>query len=236
MDFIEGLPPSKGKSTLLVVVDWLSKYAHFIPIAHPYTAVSVAQVLFEKIFSLAYHPQTDGQTEVVNRTIEMYLRCLTRDHPKDWATWIPWVEFSYNIAYHSSIKTSPFEFLYGRPPPNLLSYTASTTKVDAVDIALKNRDVFLKQVRQCLAQAQERMKRVYDQGHHEERFEVGDRVYLKLQAYRQHSVQFRKHAKLSPRFYGPFRVDQKIGEVSYKLDLPKWSHIHPVFHVSLLKQ
>ena len=80
-------------------------------------------------FSSAYHPQTDGKIEIVNRTIEMYLRCLTGDRPKDWVTWLPWVEYCYNTSYHTSIKTSPFEVVYGRSPPSLLSYLLGTINV-----------------------------------------------------------------------------------------------------------
>ena len=105
-------------------------------------------------FSSSYHRQTDGQTEVVNRTIEMYLRCLTGDHPKDWVKWLPWVEFSYNIGYHSSIKTTPFEVVYGRPPPSLLSYILETTTLDVIDIALRERDTFLAAVHKRLVEAQ----------------------------------------------------------------------------------
>lgn len=119
MDFIDGLPLSQGKTTIFVVMDRLSKYAHFVPISHPYTAVGVAQVFFEQIFRLhgvpqsiicdrdvaftsafwkelfllqgthfnftsSYHPQIDGQIEVVNRTLEMYLCCFTGTRPKEW--------------------------------------------------------------------------------------------------------------------------------------------------------
>lgn len=156
MDFIEGLPNSHGKSVLFVVVDRLSKYAHFIPLSHPYTATTIAKVFFDNIFKLhglpesivsdrdvaftsafwtelfrlqgvklcfssAYHPQSDGQTEVVNRTIEMYLRCFTSDKPNKWLTWLPWAEFCYNTGFHTSLKATPFEIVYGRPPPQLLS-------------------------------------------------------------------------------------------------------------------
>ena len=60
-------------------------------------------------------------------------------------------------------------------------------------------------------------------------------MYLRLQPYKQSSMHHKKLGKLAPRYYGPFQVIQKIGEVSYKLDLPSGSLIHLVFHVSCLK-
>lgn len=113
-----GVYPSKGKDTILVVVDRLTKYAHFILLSHPYTAPEVAAVFLQEVvrlhgfpativsdkdslflsqfwkelfkasgtqlkFSTTYHSQTDGQTEVVNRCIEAYLRCLTGSRPKN---------------------------------------------------------------------------------------------------------------------------------------------------------
>lgn len=114
MDFIDGLPKSKGKSVIWVVVDRLTKYADFVGLSHRYTASSLAQVFFDQIYKLhgmpediisgrdpiftskiwqelfamfgvtlntstAYHPQTDGQTDVVNRCLETYLRCFCSD-------------------------------------------------------------------------------------------------------------------------------------------------------------
>ena len=126
MDFIEGLPSSNGYTVIMVVVDRLTKYAHFVPLKYPFTAVIVAKAFVnnvvclhaiptsiisdrDKVFislfwrtlfqlqgtklcmSSSYHPQSDGQTEVVNRTLEQYLRCFAGDQPCKWLEWIPGV-------------------------------------------------------------------------------------------------------------------------------------------------
>ena len=154
MDFIEALPKVGGKSVILTVVDRFSKYAHFIPLAHPYTAESVAKAFFSNIVRLhgfptsivsdrdvvftsgfwkalfaaagtrlhmrsAFHPQSDGQSEAVNRVITMYLRCITRDRQRQWLQWLPWAEYCYNTSYHSTLKDPRFRGVYGRVPPSL---------------------------------------------------------------------------------------------------------------------
>lgn len=189
MDFIDSLPKSLGKSALLVVVDRFSNYAHFLPLAHPYTAASVAGLFFNQVvrlhglpesivsdgdalftsnfwkelfrlcgtklaFSSAYHPQSDGQTEVVNRTVEMYLRCFVGGQPKQWVNWISWAEFCYNTSYHTALRASPFQVVYGRDPPHLLSYVPGSSRVDAVDQALIDRDLVLQKIRSRLRHAQ----------------------------------------------------------------------------------
>lgn len=113
-------------------------------------------------FSFAYHPQTNGKTEVVNLTIEMYLLCFTSSKLGDWFRWLPWVEFCYNTSYHSSFRCTPFQVVYGKQPPTLLTYMSSTTKMTAVEQLLVDRDVTVKE-------AQARME-VYDQHHQEREF------------------------------------------------------------------
>jgi hypothetical protein len=70
----------------------------------------------------------------------------------------------------------------------------------------------------------------------EHTFEVGDLVYLRLWLYIQASIKKSGAEKLQPRFYGPYEVQRRIGEVAYELKLPSWSKIHNVFHVSYLKR
>lgn len=158
IDFIDGLPSSQGKSVIFVEVDRLSKYAHFIPIHHPYSATQVAQVFMDIVYKLygmpkvivsdrdkvflsnfwqamfkilkvdlhmwtAYHLQSDGQTEMVNRCLECYLRCMCGDRPKEWVTWLPMAEYWYSTNFHTAISTTPYEVLYGqKPKPYFLVY------------------------------------------------------------------------------------------------------------------
>ncbi|GJW30749.1 reverse transcriptase [Tanacetum coccineum] len=98
MDFIVGLPKSQGKTVIFVVVNRLSKYAHFMALSHPYTASFVAQSLFKLLkvelkMSTAYCPQTDDQNEVVNKCLECFLRCMKGERPKEWVQWLPLAEF-----------------------------------------------------------------------------------------------------------------------------------------------
>ncbi|KAL5784707.1 hypothetical protein ACOSQ2_007099 [Xanthoceras sorbifolium] len=186
--------------------------------------------------SSSYHPQTDGQTEVVNRTLEQYLRCFVGDQPRKWMDWLPWVEFSYNTSLHSATKTTPFEVVYGVSPPGLLLYVPGTTQVQAVEEYIHDRTTVIKELRHHLTLAQERMKKQADCSRREVQFQAGDFVYLKLHPYRQISMAFRSSMKLSPRFFGPFEILEKIGQVAYRLALPSGAQIHDVVHVSLLRK
>jgi hypothetical protein len=93
--------------------------------------------------STSYHPQTDGQTEIVNNSLENYLRCFAHDRPKQWLSWLPWVEYWYNTSWHGSIKMTPFKVVYSRLPHRLLTYVPGTNQVVAVDEALKSREEIL---------------------------------------------------------------------------------------------
>lgn len=87
-----------------------------------------------------------------------------------------------------------------------------------------------------LGRAQRRMKQQHDKHRSDRRFAIGDWVYLKLQPYRQNTLCDRQFHKLSPRYFGPFKVVDKFGEVAYKISLPTNARIHSDFHVSQLKK
>ena len=148
MDFIIGLPKSEGKSVIMVVVDRITKYAHFFALSHPFKESTVATAFMKKIQKLhgnpkiivsdkdpiftgifwtelfsclgtqlahssSYHPQFDGQTEIVNKCFEGYLRCFVFDKKTQWVKCLPLVEWWYNTSFHTAPKMTPFMELYG---------------------------------------------------------------------------------------------------------------------------
>jgi hypothetical protein len=126
--------------------------------------------------SSAFHPQTDGQSEVTNKIITAYLRCLVSDRPRSWLRWLPWAEFCFNSSYHTTLKAMPFEVVYGRAPPPLFPYQADMTRVVAVDRQLRDRDEFLTEIKDRSLQSQALMKQAHDQRRSDMEFAVSDWV------------------------------------------------------------
>lgn len=184
--------------------------------------------------SSAYHPQSDGQTERVNQCLELFLRCFCHSSPSKWAAWLHLAEFWYNNAFHSSVKQSPFEVIYGHQPSHF-GITMEDCSVPDLQEWLRDRNFMHQLIQQHLHRAQQQMKFYADRNRSFREFQQGDWVYLKLQPYVQSSVARRANHKLSFKYYGPFEILYKVGQVAYKLKLPDNCHIHPVVHVSQLR-
>ncbi|KAJ9504659.1 hypothetical protein QJQ45_030369 [Haematococcus lacustris] len=184
--------------------------------------------------SSAYHPQTDGQTERMNRVIEEMLRHYIRPDQKDWAEHLPLVEFAINNAKQESTRCTPFYLNYGYHP-RVAELLDLPQKVPQAHGFVANARQAVEQARQCLARAQKRMKAYQDTKRRDAVFEPGDMVLLSTQNMRG-KVGQPGARKLKPRYVGPFRVEYMVGRAAVKLDLPEeWSRIHNVFHVSLVK-
>lgn len=145
-------------------------------------------------------------------------------------------EWWYNTTYHSTIQRSPFEALYGYSPPQLGYGPNLIAKIAGVEKWINEHQVITQQLKSLLKEARERMSYYAIQGRSERRFQPDDWVYLKLKPYKQLSLRKSYLWKLTPKYAGPFKIAQKVGDVAYKLLLPPEAKVHPVFHVSLLKK
>ncbi|GJY02880.1 putative reverse transcriptase domain-containing protein [Tanacetum coccineum] len=186
--------------------------------------------------STAYHPQTDGQSERTIQTLEDMLRACAIDFGKGWVNHLPLVEFSYNNSYHASIKAAPFEALYGRKCRSPVCWTkVGEAQILGPELIQETTEKII-QIKQRMQAARDRQKSYANLKRKPMEFQVGDKVMLKVSPWKG-VVRFGKRGKLNPRYVGPFKVLEKVGEVAYKLELPEeLSRVHNTFHVSNLKK
>ncbi|CCO35258.1 Transposon Ty3-G Gag-Pol polyprotein AltName: Full=Gag3-Pol3 [Rhizoctonia solani AG-1 IB] len=180
-------------------------------------------------FSSAYHPQSDGQTERVNPTIEHFLRAYASVNQTDWVKWLPMTEFAYNNATHSATVRSPFMALYGWQP-TLTPSNVETNVPEANDLANAIKKQW-EEVAAALRQSKQRLT-----GNQETdvpiTFEIGEEAWLDAK-----NVNLKtKSDKLTEQRLGPFKVIEKISDRAYRLELPKTMRIHNVFYVGLLSK
>ncbi|GJR64602.1 putative reverse transcriptase domain-containing protein, partial [Tanacetum coccineum] len=188
MDFVTKLPrTSSGHDTIWVIVDRLTKYAHFLPMREDYKMERLARLYLN---------------EIVARYGVPILIISYRDN-------------RLTSSYHSSVRCTPFEALYGRKCRSPILWA---------------------EIKDRLKAARDRQKRYADKRRKPLEFSVGDYVLLKVSPWKG-VVRFRKKGKLAPRFFGPFEIIEKVGLVAYRLDLPKeFNGVHDTFHVSNLKK
>jgi len=194
--------------------------------------------------STAFHPQTDGQTERMNRTLEDMLRHFVSPHHDDWDQHIALAEFAINNSHQESINTTPFRLNYFKDPATPLSL-GTKSRVPAAQSFAESMQQSLVDAKKHLQAAQQRQKRYADMKRRDvPPLQVGDEVLLSSK-----NITFKNAgtSKLLPRWLGPFTIldhashhRQCAGEdflepVAFKLDLPPNMRVHNVFHRSLLK-
>ena len=164
----------------------------------------------------AYHLQTDGQVEFVNRCLETYLRCMVGKRPKEWVLWVYVVEWWYNAHQHSVIGTIRYQVVCGQPPSLHVPYVTANSRVEAIDRCLRTREDSIKMLDFHLERAQNRMKVQPDK--------KGQQRSRRLEIWCMLSYNF--------KYFGPFPMINRIEQVAYKLLLPLTSKVHPAFHIS----
>ncbi|KAI3795059.1 hypothetical protein L1987_37703 [Smallanthus sonchifolius] len=186
--------------------------------------------------STAYHPKTDGQSERTIQTLEDMLRACIIDFGDSWDSHLPLAEFSYNNSHHTTIGMPPYKMLYGRRCRTPVFWGEIGQKeLGSLEVVRETSERF-GQIKARMKAAQDRQKSYADKRRRPIKFDVGDRVMLKVSPWKG-IIQFRKRGKLSSKFVGPFRIIARVGEVAYRLELhDELSGIHPTFHVSHLRK
>ena len=268
MDFIVQLPASDGFTSIFVVVDRMTKMAHFIPTTDNIDADGTVSLFMARIVSLhglpdnivsdrgvtftaqftqaymkalgvkqnlstAFHPQTDGQTERTNATLEQYLRCFINYQQDNWSTLLPMAEFCYNNTVHSSTNQTPFYALHGYHP----RFHVDVPRVSASTPLAHKRLQSIKGTQEDLqfhiATAQESQAHYYNQDKlSQPDYQPGDLVWL----LRRNIKTTRPSDKLDVKRLGPYKIVEAVNTRAFRLELPSdMTRTHPVFHVSLLE-
>ena len=192
--------------------------------------------------STAFHPQTDGQTERMNQTLEQYLRIHCNYQQDDWFDLLPLAEFAYNNATQESMKMSPFYANYGYHPRFLSEIQLSPdhgsgsqpssvhSAPAAEDFALQLNEIHERLV-ENVKKAQDYQAKYYNAKHKPVELQPGDMVWLNS----ANISTSRPSKKLDWKRLGPFQIAKRVGLQAYKLALPPtMRNIHDTFHVSLL--
>lgn len=192
----------------------------------------MAKLGIKQRFSTAYHPQSDGQTEVVNRTLSTLLRVLIKPNLKNWEECIPHAEFAYRATHHAT-KQSPFEIVYGFNPD---------TALDLLPLPLQERtnmdfDKRIDYMKKLHASTRATLEKHYDphaakmnKSKKAKVFQEGGLVWLHL---RKDRFPNERDSKLKPRGDEPFKILKRINNNAYKIDLPQSKYlVHDTFNVN----
>ncbi|GJJ74408.1 hypothetical protein EMPS_06766 [Entomortierella parvispora] len=186
--------------------------------------------------STAYHPQTDGQTEVMNKTLKTMLRAFIDNKQSNWDQLLPSLEFAYNNAVNASTGYSPFFLNSGQHPrlPTALLGKPNSS-VPTVDTFLTEQATTLALAQDALQRAQDHQEQQADKRRRDHKYKVGDKVLLRATNITIPADSIRPADKLRPQFLGPFTLLEQHSPVTFRVELPPFYKIHDVFHVDTFR-
>jgi len=180
---------------------------------------------------MAFHPQTDGQTERVNQKLEQYLRMFINHRQEQWPEWLGTAKFAYNNKAHLSTQTTPFKVNY-RQDPRIGFKGRKKGKYEGAKKFIEKMKEIQEEARVALEKVQEEMKKYTDRKRREaNNYKVGNLVMLSTKDLKYQMVG-RRTEKLTERFVGPYKVKKIISSNAVELELPNTIKIHPVVNVS----
>jgi len=187
--------------------------------------------------STAYHPQTDGQTERANRTLEEMIRAFVNWKQDDWDEHLSALELAYNNSVQASTGRTPFFLNSGQeihlPIDNVIVAARGCENPEAAE-RIRRLHAAIQQAKLEIAKAQARQQKYADQHRRALTFHVGDSVLLSTEHLKLVDSH-RRTPKLTEKYIGPFKIKQVMGPNAYMLDLPPSLKIHPVLNISKLK-
>jgi hypothetical protein len=272
MDFITDLPLSKDPATnvfydtILVMVDKLTKYTHFIPCHKTINAPQLGYLVLDRLvrhhglplsfitdrdklftsaywktltaamgikhkLSTAFHPESDGQTERANQTLEAYLRHYLSHTQDNWVTLLPMAQLAINDNVSETTKVTPFFGNYGKNPNLFRTPLVNPGAANALLEAEKMKTLHQHILQNTKNEQYRITKSRHKPNKNGPQLKKGDKVYLLT----KNMKTKRPTKKLDHVKVGPFLIAEQKGPVNYRLELPPDARIHPVFHVSLLE-
>ena len=187
-------------------------------------------------FSTANYPQTDGQTERTNRTLEQYLRLFARHRPSKWSEYLSMAEFAYNNATHTSTGFSPAYIIFHRHPetPLDIALPDQPYRTAATEALLTDYNQLLLKVYEHLDKARTTMIKNNAAKDHPPSFHIDDLVLIHRSAFRtNHTIPDLN--KFDDRWFGPFPISKIINSNAYEINLPSSFKSHKVINITFLR-